>query len=57
MAATPPLTTPARQLFTEAATDQAWWFLDSMVVLRDPEGAPRIPVVMELVVRLLSGSW
>ena len=39
-----------RQLATEPATSRAWWFLGTLAVLRNPEGAPRTPAVIELTV-------
>jgi quercetin dioxygenase-like cupin family protein/catechol 2,3-dioxygenase-like lactoylglutathione lyase family enzyme len=36
--------------FTDPSTSKAWWFLDSTVVLRNPEGSPTFPLVMELIV-------
>jgi quercetin dioxygenase-like cupin family protein/catechol 2,3-dioxygenase-like lactoylglutathione lyase family enzyme len=39
-----------RGVATEPETSEAWWFLDTMVVVRNPEGAPRFPLVMELIV-------
>jgi quercetin dioxygenase-like cupin family protein/catechol 2,3-dioxygenase-like lactoylglutathione lyase family enzyme len=36
--------------FTDPSTSKAWWFLDSTVVLRNPEGSPAFPLVMELLV-------
>jgi quercetin dioxygenase-like cupin family protein len=39
-----------RRFCTNPDTSEAWWFLDSMVLVRNPEGAPRFPLVMELVV-------
>lgn len=50
MTKTPALTAPERQFCTEPGTSQAWWFLDTMVVLRNPAEAPRLPLVMELIV-------
>lgn len=41
---------PVRQLSTEPATSRAWWFLGTLAVLRNPEGAPRTPAVIELTV-------
>jgi quercetin dioxygenase-like cupin family protein/catechol 2,3-dioxygenase-like lactoylglutathione lyase family enzyme len=35
---------------TEPESSEAWWFLDTMVVVRNPKGAPRFPLVMELIV-------
>ncbi|HKC28747.1 MAG TPA: cupin domain-containing protein, partial [Jatrophihabitans sp.] len=44
-------TRPAqRQLATEPGTGRAWWFLGTLAVLRNPEGAPRTPAVIELTV-------
>jgi quercetin dioxygenase-like cupin family protein/catechol 2,3-dioxygenase-like lactoylglutathione lyase family enzyme len=43
-------TTNVRQLSTEPATSRAWWFLGTLAVLRNPEGAPRTPAVIELTV-------
>ena len=43
-------TTSTRRLSTEPATSRAWWFLGTLAVLRNPEGAPRTPVVIELTV-------
>jgi quercetin dioxygenase-like cupin family protein/catechol 2,3-dioxygenase-like lactoylglutathione lyase family enzyme len=42
--------TEERRFVTEPATSETWWFLDTMVVLRNPAGAPRFPLVMELIV-------
>lgn len=39
-----------RQLASEPATSRAWWFLGTLAVLRNPEGSPTTPVVMELTV-------
>ncbi len=39
-----------RQLCSEPATGPAWWFLGTLAVLRNPEGAPRTPAVIELTV-------
>src|SRR5689334_17249108 len=39
-----------RQLSTEPATSRAWWFLGTLAVLRNPEGARRTPAVIELTV-------
>jgi quercetin dioxygenase-like cupin family protein/catechol 2,3-dioxygenase-like lactoylglutathione lyase family enzyme len=50
MTATPSATAREPQLCTDFQTSEAWWFLDSMVVVRNPEGAPRFPLVMELIV-------
>lgn len=38
------------QICSEPATSPAWWFLGTLAVLRNPPGAPRTPVVMELTV-------
>jgi quercetin dioxygenase-like cupin family protein/catechol 2,3-dioxygenase-like lactoylglutathione lyase family enzyme len=50
MSTAAPVTTPAPRFATEPATSEAWWFLDTMVVVRNPAGAPRFPLVMELIV-------
>jgi mannose-6-phosphate isomerase-like protein (cupin superfamily)/catechol 2,3-dioxygenase-like lactoylglutathione lyase family enzyme len=47
---TAPASPRTRQIATEPETSEAWWFLDTMVVVRNPEGAPRFPLVMELIV-------
>lgn len=39
-----------RKLSTERQTSRAWWFLGTLAVLRNPEGAPRSPAVIELTV-------
>ena len=39
-----------RELATEPATSRAWWFLGTLAVLRNPEGAPLSPTVIELTV-------
>ena len=41
---------PERHIIGEPATSRAWWFLGTLAVLRNPPGAPRTPVVMELTV-------
>jgi quercetin dioxygenase-like cupin family protein/catechol 2,3-dioxygenase-like lactoylglutathione lyase family enzyme len=38
------------QIASEPATSPAWWFLGTLAVLRNPRGAPRSPVVIELTV-------
>jgi quercetin dioxygenase-like cupin family protein/catechol 2,3-dioxygenase-like lactoylglutathione lyase family enzyme len=40
----------ARELVTEPGSGRAWWFLGTLAVLRNPEGAPRVPAVIELTV-------
>lgn len=48
---TAPTAVPAqRQLSSERETSRAWWFLGTLAVLRNPEGAPRTPAVVELIV-------
>jgi glyoxylase I family protein len=47
---TAPVEARERRFCTEPTTSEAWWFLDTMVVVRNPDGAPRIPLVMELIV-------
>jgi len=44
------VTTQRSRFATEPETSEAWWFLDTCVVVRNPEGAPRYPLVMELIV-------
>ena len=39
-----------RHLFSKPDTSRAWWFLGTLAVLRNPEGAPRTPAVIELTV-------
>jgi mannose-6-phosphate isomerase-like protein (cupin superfamily)/catechol 2,3-dioxygenase-like lactoylglutathione lyase family enzyme len=39
-----------RRLSSEPETSRAWWFLGTLAVLRNPEGAPRTPAVIELTV-------
>lgn len=39
-----------RSISTDPNTSRAWWFLGTLAVLRNPEGAPRVPVVMELTI-------
>jgi quercetin dioxygenase-like cupin family protein len=39
-----------RALCTEPASGRAWWFLGTLAVLRNPEGAPREPTIIELTV-------
>ena len=39
-----------RAIATEPPTSRAWWFLGTLAVLRNPEGAPRSPAVIELTV-------
>lgn len=43
-------TVPKGAFWTEPSTSEAWWFLDTLVVVRNPETGPRFPLVMELVV-------
>jgi quercetin dioxygenase-like cupin family protein/catechol 2,3-dioxygenase-like lactoylglutathione lyase family enzyme len=43
-------TTRALRVATDPETSEAWWFLDTMVLLRNPAGGPRFPLVMELIV-------
>lgn len=50
MSTTAPVAAQKAGLATEPDTSEAWWFLDTMVVLRNPQGAPRFPLVMELIV-------
>jgi mannose-6-phosphate isomerase-like protein (cupin superfamily) len=39
-----------RGLATRPETSRAWWFLGTLAVLRNPDGAPRCPAVIELTV-------
>jgi quercetin dioxygenase-like cupin family protein len=39
-----------RKLSTEPRSGRAWWFLGTLAVLRNPEGAPRAPAVIELTI-------
>lgn len=39
-----------RHVLTEPNTSQAWWFLGTLAVLRNPVGASRTPAVIELTV-------
>jgi mannose-6-phosphate isomerase-like protein (cupin superfamily)/catechol 2,3-dioxygenase-like lactoylglutathione lyase family enzyme len=36
------------RIATEPQTSRAWWFLGTLAVLRNPDAAPRTPVVLEL---------
>src|SRR6185437_10802265 len=40
----------AHPLLTEPGAGRAWWFLGTLAVLRNPDGAPRTPTVIELTV-------
>lgn len=39
-----------RALSTAPNSGRAWWFLGTLAVLRNPEGAPRTPTVIELTI-------
>lgn len=39
-----------RALSTEAGHGRAWWFLGTLAVLRNPDGAPATPTVIELTI-------
>src|SRR6185437_10128892 len=39
-----------RDLSTEPQSSRAWWFLGTLAVLRNPDGAPRCPTIIELTV-------
>ena len=39
-----------RALSTEPGAGRAWWFLGTLAVLRNPNGAPRTPTVIELTI-------
>lgn len=43
-------TSGGRRVYSEPETSRAWWFLGTLAVLRNPEGAPRTPAVIELTV-------
>jgi mannose-6-phosphate isomerase-like protein (cupin superfamily)/catechol 2,3-dioxygenase-like lactoylglutathione lyase family enzyme len=45
-----PVSSAERQIFSEPDTSRAWWFLGTLAVLRNPEGTPRTPAVIELTV-------
>lgn len=45
-----PATPAERQISTEPDTSRAWWFLGTLAVLRNPNGSPRAPAVIELTV-------
>lgn len=45
-----PVTPAERQISSEPDTSRAWWFLGTLAVLRNPEGTPRTPAVIELTV-------
>ncbi|MGH3445518.1 MAG: cupin domain-containing protein [Nocardioidaceae bacterium] len=45
-----PVRSADRQISSEPATSRAWWFLGTLAVLRNPEGTPRTPAVIELTV-------
>ncbi len=45
-----PVAPGARRISSEPDTSRAWWFLGTLAVLRNPEGAPRTPAVIELTV-------
>ena len=45
-----PVTSAERHIFSEPDTSRAWWFLGTLAVLRNPEGTPRTPAVIELTV-------
>jgi catechol 2,3-dioxygenase-like lactoylglutathione lyase family enzyme/quercetin dioxygenase-like cupin family protein len=39
-----------RRIASEPASSPAWWFLGTLAVLRNPQGAPRTPAVIELTI-------
>lgn len=39
-----------RSISTEPGGGRAWWFLGTLAVLRNPDGAPRSPTVIELTI-------
>jgi quercetin dioxygenase-like cupin family protein/catechol 2,3-dioxygenase-like lactoylglutathione lyase family enzyme len=50
MTVTDTIQTTERRIASEPGTSPAWWFLGTLAVLRNPPGAPRTPVVLELTV-------
>jgi quercetin dioxygenase-like cupin family protein/catechol 2,3-dioxygenase-like lactoylglutathione lyase family enzyme len=50
MAVTHTTVNTKRAIASEPTTSRAWWFLGTLAVLRNPEGSPRTPVVMELII-------
>lgn len=40
----------SRSLFSDSRSSRAWWFLGTLAVLRNPQGAPRTPAVIELTI-------
>jgi glyoxylase I family protein len=50
MTTTTSATSQELRFCTDPETSEAWWFLDSLVLVRNPVGAPRFPLVMELIV-------
>jgi mannose-6-phosphate isomerase-like protein (cupin superfamily)/catechol 2,3-dioxygenase-like lactoylglutathione lyase family enzyme len=45
-----PVTSATQYIVSEPDTSRAWWFLGTLAVLRNPEGTPRVPAVIELTV-------
>jgi len=45
-----PVAAGERALSSDAQTSRAWWFLGTLAVLRNPQGSPRTPAVIELTV-------
>lgn len=43
-------TNNVRSLATQPSTSRRWWFLGTLAVLRNPDGAPRTPAVIELTI-------
>src|SRR5690348_9646680 len=50
MTTTAPAARSERRIATEPDSSPAWWFLDTLAVLRNPAGGPQSPTVLELVV-------
>ena len=43
-------TSAGRAIATEPGKGKAWWFLGTLAVLRNPDGAPQTPTVIELTI-------
>jgi quercetin dioxygenase-like cupin family protein len=48
--ASPDTKAVTRALSSDPGAGQAWWFLGTLAVLRNPSGAPRTPAVIELTI-------
>lgn len=45
-----PMSAHPRALATKPGSGRAWWFLGTLAVLRNPEGAPQTPTIVELTI-------